>query len=346
MMKTFMNHVVIAFTTLCVVSAVRAQSTFALDQRGEWSYQYYTEQGVGGYRSELNYSLSKEQLASFKKKIQQIVDCLRNNPTVNPPMGFEPTVQGSVWADANAYHHNPVLMKDKIAEAEIILQFCPLYKNTKTGKVSKGCIEVSHLDVLVNNVMSAMWNFEYLSTEDYQKTADNTRKEKYLLVQQPTIIKTIAPGIVVYDNGSIVISDPDVPLFVPITVKDYFDLAIPYWEKQAKADGNDMVLDYVKKDKAAFTAEELKMPAYFGPQTNSSMILVTSRPTEKAWMKINPAYFDKSLPRSAVQLIVIRTMVEAFVSPKPPEGEVPDSRFHYLYTKAMDVQCLAKLLDR
>lgn len=345
-MKTFIKITCVLVVGMVAIATSNAQYKYATDQPGKWTYEYYTEKGVGGYRSELNYGLSKEQLASFKNKIQQIVDCLRNNPTVNPPMGFEPTVQGSVWSDADAYHHNAALMKDKIAQAEIVVRFCPLSKNLKTGAITKGCIEVSHLDVLVNNMMSAVWNFEYLSTEDYQKTADNTRKEKYLLVQQPTIIKTIAPGIVVYDNGSIVISDPDVPLFVPITVKDYFDLAIPYWEKQAKADGNDMVLDYVKKDKAAFTAEELNMPAYFGPQTNSSMILVTSRPTEKKWMKINPAYFDKSLPRSAVQLIVIRTMIEAYVDPKPPEGEVPDSRFHYLYTKAMDVQCLAKLLDR
>jgi hypothetical protein len=312
---------------------------------GVWTYTYYTESTAGGYRSETNYSLSPAQLAAFKKKIDAVVDVLHQNPTVQPPIGFEPTVRGSVWTDAYAYHYNPALLKDKIAQAEIVLQFCPYFNVKKSGRIEKGCIEVSHLDVLINDMWSTMNGVENLSAEDYHPTTDNAKKEKYSVFQMPKIFKVLAPGVTLYENGNIVIARPDTPYWLPLTVREYFDLAIPYWEKSAKKDGNTAVLDYVKKDLAAFSEEELSKPAYVGGQTEVSMTLVTSRPTATQWMRPNPAYFDKKLPRNAVQLITIRTMIEPFVMEKPEPSDTRDGPYHFWYTKAMDFTAFAKLLD-
>lgn len=328
-------------------SAIQSQNNAedATRHRGVWSYTYYTESKAGGYRSETNYSLSQKELADFKKKIDAVVDVLHQNPTVQPPIGFEPTIQGSVWTDAYAYHYNPALLKDKIAQAEIVMRFCPYFNVKKSGKIEKGCIEVSHLDVLLNDMMSTMNGVEYLSTEDYNTTTDNAKKEKYSVFQMPKIFKVLAPGVTLYENGNIVIARTDTPYWLPLTVREYFDLAIPYWEKSAKREGNTAVLDYVKKDLAAFSEEDLSKPAYVGGHTDVSMTLVTSRPTETQWMRPNPAYFNRKLPRNAVQLITIRTMIEPFVMEKPAPSDTRDGPYHFWYTKAMDFTQFVKLLD-
>lgn len=48
---------------------VHAQnSVYATEQPGRWDYQYYTESGKGGYRSESNYELTPTQLSAFKRR--------------------------------------------------------------------------------------------------------------------------------------------------------------------------------------------------------------------------------------------------------------------------------------
>lgn len=318
---------------------------YAPDHQGKWSYTFYTEK-AGGYRSESNYSLSPADLAAFKKKIDAIAEVLHQNPKVQPPVGFEPTVQGAVWTEAFDHHYNPKLLKDKIPQAEIVLRFCPYLRDKKTGAITKNCIEVSHLDVRVNDIFATINGVENFSVEDYHTTTDNAKKEQNCVFQSPKIFKQIAPGVTLYENGFVVISDPDTPYWLPMTVEEYFDLAIPWWEKAAKKDGNTAVLDYVKKDYAAFSPEERKMTAYVGGQTEVSMTLVTTRPTESQWMRPNPTYFDRSLPRSAVQLIVVWTIIEPFVMDRPDPSETSDGPYHFAYTKAMDFTQFKKLLDR
>ncbi|MBS1562021.1 MAG: hypothetical protein JSS89_10475 [Bacteroidetes bacterium] len=325
------------FTTSAIGSAQRS-SSYASDHVGTWDYQYYTEKAAGGYRSESNYSLSATQLASFKHKLEAIVECLHQNPTVRPPVGFEPTVRASVWTDAYAYHYNPALLKDKIPQGEIVLQFCPFYHVAKKGTIEKGCIEVSHLDVKVNDLFSTIDRATYdrMSPDQINATA----------VQMPVVYKTFAPGVTLYENGTIVVADPKRPYLVPITVREYYNMAIPYWEVQAAKDGNSAVLDYVKKDLAAFTAEELDMPAYVGAHTETSMILVTSRPTKQRWMRLDPNYFDRSRPRESVQLITIYTMIDAFVDAAPTPSEATDSGYHWHFARVMDWALFGRLLDK
>jgi hypothetical protein len=313
---------------------------------GTFDYTYYTEPKAGGYRSESNYGLTSTQLKAFKERITAIVGCLRANPAVQPPVGFEPTVQGSVWTDAYAYHYDPAFLAKKVPQAEIIVRFCPFYRNKRTGAIEKGCIEVSHLDVLVNNLRATAGSFENMAVSGKGAKDDPSLVEPYLIFQEPIALQTIAPGVTVYENGTVVIADPRVPVWVPLTVGEYFDLALPWHEKQAEIDGHTMVLDWVKRDKAAFTSAELRDTAYAGAQTETSMTLVTARTTEKRWCRLNPAYLRKDLPREAVQLIVVRTMPEAFVMETYPTYENTDSGHHFRYTKQLDWGCLARLLER
>jgi hypothetical protein len=330
--------------TKTVVSPAQNTSSEASDTPGKWDYHYYTESGKGGYRSELNYSLTPAELAKFKQKIDAVVEFLHQDPVTKNPIGFEPTVQGSVWTNAYEVNYNPALLKDKIPQAEIVLQFCPYYKNAKTGKISKGCIEVSHFDVLLNNMKSSTTTYQNYSGDGYNKDINKASKDLNLIFQSPNILKKIAPGVTAYDNGIVVIADPDKPYWIPVTVGEYFDLELKYWELSSIKEGNTFVLDYVKKDFAAFSPEDLNKIAYVGCPNDQCLTLVTTTVSEKMWMRFNPDYFDKSLPRSAVQLITVRTLPEAFVK---EEGEYENTDYakHFKFSKQLDFGKMSQLLD-
>lgn len=319
----------------CSIIMQAQNSVNATDQPGKWDYQYYTESSKGGYRSETNYELTPDQLSAFKKKISEVAEYLHQNPVAKNPVGFEPTVRGSVFTEMYEYKKNPARWKLLPPEAEIILQFCPLYKNLKTGLVSKGCIEVSHLDVLLNNLKSTAGGYN-----TYTKG-----NESFIVFESLVPYKTFGPGVTAYTNGTVILSNPDKPYWIPLTIREYFALELNFYEEQAVKDGNTFVLDYVKKDYAAFTPQELDMTAYVGAQTNSSMILATSRPTDRTWMKLNPDYFDKSLPRSAVQLITIHTLQDALLPGQPQAYENTDYGFHFQYTRQLDFKDMSRLLD-
>lgn len=307
----------------------------AIDQAGKWDYQYYTESGKGGYRAEANYELTSVQLAAFKKKIGDVVEFLHQNPLTKEPIGFEPTIKGSIWTDMYEFRKNPGLWKQLPPQGEIILQFCPLYKNTSTAKVHKNCIEVSHLDVLLNDLNSTTGGFN-----TYKKGNATIR-----IFESLVACKTYAPGVVAYKNGTIIISNPDKPCWIPLTIREYFELELNYWKEQAIKDGNTYALDFAKRDYAAFTTEELDMPAYVGAQTNYSMILATTHPTDRQWMRLNPDYFDKTLPRNAVQLITIHTLQDALIQEFTPTLDNSDYGYHFRFAKQVDFKDMSRLLD-
>jgi hypothetical protein len=61
------------------------------------------------------------------------------------------------------------------------------------------------------------------------------------------------------------------------------------------------------------------------------------------YLRFNPEYFDKSLPREAVQLITLHTLAEAFT------GDCQYTNYDYVsfykFTKAIDGESLKALLD-
>lgn len=321
---------------LAVCHLLMAQNSVpATEQPGGWNYEYYTESGKGGYRAEANYELTPAELSAFKKKISDVAEFLHQHPLTKEPIGFQPTIKGSIWSDMYEYKKHPELWKQLPPEGEIILQFCPFYRNKNSGKVYENCIEVSHLDVLLNDLNATTGGFN-----TYKKG-----KESIRVFESQVPYKTYAPGVVAYKNGTIVISNPSKSYWIPLTIREYFELELGYWEEQAIKDGNTYALDFAKRDYAAFTPEELNMPAYVGAQTNTSMILATTHPTDRQWMRINPDYFDKTLPRNALQLITIHTLQDAVIQELAPPTDNTDYGYHFRYTRLLNLTEMAKLLD-
>ena len=318
------------------------------DAPGKWTYTHLNE-SKGGYRSDANYVLSPTELAAFKKKITQVVTTLQQNPVTANPIGFEPTVTSAIFANMFSYNYDVNRLAGKIPQAEIVIRFCILYRETATGKSSKDCMEVEHCDVWLNSMdrtMSSSGYHTYIPTLN-PKPIDEAFGLMNEVFQAPEVVATPAEGVTLYANGRLVLARTDRPIWIPVTAGEYFDLQIRYWTLTSARDGNSIFLDMLKKEKATFSEADLKKPAYNGENPAS---LITVTPNKRPYMRFNPAYFDKQLPRSHVQLITVALNIDLLDKNFDPNyyrrGEhYMDILRYYEYSKALDPLQLKALLD-
>jgi hypothetical protein len=307
------------------------------DHPGVWSYKFYTE-AKGGYRSELSYSLSPDELARFKQKISDVAETLHQNPVVKNPIGFEPTVQGNFWTDVFPIHYDVRVLANQIPQAEIVIRFCPFYSD-KEGNPEKACMEVEHCDIMLNNPRHSVTGRE-TNGNSFDPSPGDIPTTFNEVFQAPPKIKELAEGVTVYSNGVIVVADPKRPYWIPVTCGEYFNIRLNDLERRINDPGAKEIRDMILKEKEQFTPDQLNQPAYNGYNPIS---LIGWEKNDRPYMRFNPEYFDKSLPREAVQLITIHALADAYY------GECLYENFDYVsfykFTKELDGESLRALLD-
>jgi hypothetical protein len=336
----------LSFTLFCLwpCSEICTQTkwTATPDKPGTWHYQYYTEKGTGGFRSEANYQLTAAQLTQFKQKLEAIAEVLHQNPVTKNPIGYEATVQGSIYTNWGT--RLKIDLKElgkRNVEGEISLQFCPLSESD--GKQGKNCMEVARCLVMINSIdATARGLVRLMETNDINKM--DARDKLGMVFTLPEKVKEFAPGVVGYATGKVVVARPDKPYWVPITVGELFDLNIAACKENAKKDDNTIMLDMMVQDKAGFTPEQLQMPAYAGP----NVAQIGCEENAFKYVKLNLDYFDKSLPRTAVQIFTLQVYDEALYEKNEyrfPNAAAIDGKRFFEFTKALDGEKLRTLLD-
>jgi len=333
-----MKKICLLFTVFLSFS-LQAQDKFvpAPDAPGKWSYQFYTEPEKGGYRSQQNYALSSEQIKVFRTKMDEVAEALHKNPVLLAPLGFEPTVQGSIWSDVWAIRYKTELLSKSRVLGEVVLRFCPLFRNAQ-GSTRKNCIEVEHADVMINSARHTTTNWENFSGLELSEKLILSDEPQVAFIR-PAIVKKWENGVTAYENNLIIISrKPD--YWIHVTAGQMFDLQIRYWTDFEKKEGNSLILDMILKDRDRFTREELALPAYASFESAGKVTVI---PNQQPWLRFNPAYFDPALTRTAVQLIAIRTLTNAFYQENPSTGV--DYTAHFNFVRGLDPGLWLSLLD-
>lgn len=301
------TKLVIIFAVLyCTVTSSTAQKKYeyAPDAIGKWSYVYLNE-SKGSYRSDANYVLSPAELQTFKNKINAVVETLHQNPVTVAPVGFEASITAGIFANMYLYKYNVSNLAGKIPQAEIILRFCPLHREIATGRIIKDCMEVEHCDVWLNCIdrTATLYGGNPEEHLDKRSAIDEAAAKMNAVFQAPEPFKQLANGVTLYTNAVMVFAKPDRPYWLPVTAGEYFDLKIKYWTLQSEKEGNRLFLDMLLQEKENFSAADLQKPAYNGENPAS---LITVIPNNRPYMRFNQNYFDKQLPRTAVQLITVK----------------------------------------
>lgn len=332
---------------LALTSAAQSKYKYDPAAPGKWTYTYLNE-SKGGYRSDANYVLSPAELAVFKKKMNAVLETLHQNPVTQNPVGYEATVTAGIFANMFRYHYNPANLAGKIPVSELVIRFCPLSREIATGNLRKDCIEVEHVTAWINYLESTVAGVKIMEDIDKRNPHDDAFGKMNEVFQAPEVLKKMDDYTTIYGNGIMIIANPSRPYWIPVTAGEYFDLQIKYWTLESEKEGNSMFLDMILQEKKGFTAEQLKMPAYNGENPAS---LITIVPNERPYMRFNPNFFDKKIPRTSIQMITLTINKDIFIDGFDPKQYVqPVNRFtdilsFYNYSKAIDVKSLEALLD-
>lgn len=239
-----------------------------------------------------NYSMYQKftaaEMAANMERIKELVSIVRQDPVLADIKGF--MGRARIYDISNTWRCNYGV------PARVSFEFSD-YLYSK-GKITYNAIEPPEWSILLNR-MSGYWN------------GFNTEKCMFTI---PFRKKTIAPGIDVYDDVTYVIYDPSrPPYWVPVTVEE----AIACAREEAKKEKDEIAAKYMnefmEKELAAISPAKLDSPAYFGggiTRVSDSSGMEGQDNIFPPIMKVNPEYWNKNLPKSAIQFIVLTVSMD------------------------------------
>ena len=292
--------------TICIFAIspiIKSQeSTDLANTPGKW---IYTNNNLSGeWYGERHYKMNPEELQKYHNTTEKLVNYLQNQPLAQKPLGVNLNAVSRAAYEHYDHAANPVRLTEKV-KAEIFVPFCNLiYKN---GKIDNACTEVSYIQLWTNYIAST---FESAMSVDLISDKQAMKQYKEIFFR-PKKLLDLGDGVFLYDGyyqNRIVVTGSDRPLWLPITNQEYTNRMLTYFNASVK-EGTlpQMVIDALKSEIAGIPADLMAMPAYTNgnPQRPLTGICTMEEDSTSALCKINPAYFDPSLPRTSVQLITI-----------------------------------------
>jgi hypothetical protein len=311
-MRLFLSIALICIVNYCIYG-----------QSSQWNQ---TKPGAWHYESNLpsighklrNGNLSTEENLTFKKNISTLVEWFRQQyPMLNSPCGYDlRAISSYVWSDYTTKTD---------------------YEYAIPGEISF-LFELFHADGSKWKIEPPQFRFEVIAVSgghdgfyfspEYMVN-DGSRYDQTVSEKVDSTLQILAQyfrvypfkespcaGIDVYqayrdgwqENGiqTIVVYNPQrPPYWLPVTVQEMADAHLAYYSLFQKKEIDRMILDQLKLEIAELTPEELAAPAYAGYESHF-VLKVNGKKQGYQIMRFNPAYWDKSLPISAIQFLTFR----------------------------------------
>ena len=268
------NYLFLLSLILTLVTGSNAQELpLILDKPGSFEILKRTDYTMP------DFGFTKAEMTVNLQKITDVVNAIRKNPVLTEMKGFD--------GRARIY---TISMKDEHSygvPSRISFEFASWYR-MKDGRDVRGLIEPPEWSVYIN-AMQPGWSSGF------------SRKPDFFAV--PEKKETIEPGIDVYDGECYVVYNPTRPdYWLPVTVKEAFDVVFAENRKVPDQIQRNYVMEYLNAEWEAIPEGNRNKPA-----TLSGMVSrVGTDPTFPPIMKVNPLYWDKSLPKSAIQFVYFR----------------------------------------
>ncbi len=228
---------------------------------------------------------TKADMTANFERIKELVAIIRQNPVLSDIKGFNGRARihtMSMTCKRPSWYGVP---------ARISFEFSSFFRN-KEGKVTFNTIEPPSWSIYTNDLIPG-WS--------------DLQDGKYGYFTAPLRKETIEPGIDVYDKQCWVIYDPDrPPYWVSVTVEEAFNAAREFAAKEKDELAAALNKQFLDQEWAAIPASDRKKPAFFGgglSRVSSSHSYQGQDSLFPRIMKVNPEYFNKNLPKSAIQFM-------------------------------------------
>jgi len=244
-----------------------------LDKQGTFEILSRTDYTMPGF------GFTKAEITANLKEINNLISTVRQNEVLTEMRGFDGRAR--IYTVSMREEHSYGL------PSRISFEFAGWYRQ-KDGTPARGLIEPPEWSVYIN-IMKPGWSSGF------------SVKPEFFAV--PEKKETIAPGIDVYDGECYVVYNPSrTDYWLPVTVKEAFDVVFAENKRNKDEFSREISLKMLEEEWAAIPQEDWNKPA-----TMSGMwSRVGTQPGFPLIVKTNPAYWNKTRPRSDIQFIYLR----------------------------------------
>ena len=293
MTKLFTSLLVVTLL-YCNLTNAQSPSDYLPDKPGKWSYSN-------------NITSTEAEYVAYSKVIATLAEWFHLNiPMLKNPKGFD--LSATTYGGWDKYYR----MNDCNYGLRTELDFGFQLFFSAGGKRT---IEPPHYSFDINNTETGHGTnpnydcFNELKDDPGQEKAINDAAIKMngLFMVYP-FVKILAPGVNLYDCdlggcGTVVVFNPDRPDFwLPVTVREMADIHLQYYKAQTKMEMNLLLLEQLQKEISELTEEEMNAPAFSGHDEHF-VLKVNGKKEGLQFMRFNPAYWDRSLPNTAIQFM-------------------------------------------
>lgn len=273
---------------MSVLCQAQKSSDFLPEKPGKWSYS-------------TNIETPGVEVVALNKNLAILADWFhQNSPMLSNPKGYDLNACAyGVWDERYNLKKSTYALR-----AEIDIEFQLFLSNG-----GKWTVEPPHYEFDINDTETGHGTV-FGGYDGYKAQVDDPKLEQalndatlkiseYFCVFE--LEKEIAPGIRLYKDGSLVVFNPDRPdYWIPVTVKEVMQAKMNYWKIKP---GDKEVYIYFETEYNKMSEDELNSPAYNG--TEDAIIDVSAKQDGLQIMRFNPDYWDRNLPRSAVQFMTM-----------------------------------------
>jgi hypothetical protein len=228
---------------------------------------------------------TKTEITANLERIADVVSVIRQNPVLTDIRGFE--------GRARIYNLNCKEVAGYGVPSRISFEFSSFFR-LKDGTVTMNSIEPPEWSIYINQAKPG-WGASY--THDAQRGYFTAPLRK----------RTVEPGLDVYDGEWFVIYDPSrAPYWIPVTVNEAFAAVRENSKKEKNEIAARYLNEYIEKEWNEIPEEYRDEPAYFG----GGISRVYHKPGAEGMdsifpriVRVNPDYWNRELPRSAIQIL-------------------------------------------
>lgn len=264
---------------------------------------------------------SKSEIESNLQKITELITVVRKNIVLSEMKGFE--------GRARLYNSNACNQDGLYGiPIRICFELAGWFK-TRDGKEACGLIEPPEWSLYLNTIQPG-W------------TTGFSRHPDFFAV--PKKKETIAPGIDLYDGECFVLYNPERPdYWLPVTVKEAFDVVLAENKKIKDELQRKMMLEMLDGEWSAIPQADWNKQATM----SGALSRVGTMEGFPLIVKANPAYWDKSKPKSGIQLITFRMITnKSFLAQRTKEYLRANSTSYHLarFEESLDIEFVRSLL--
>lgn len=231
---------------------------------------------------------TRSELTANLQKIKELVNTVRKNPVLSDIRGFDGRARiYSVDCKENGNYGLP---------SQISFEFASWFRK-KDGTAARMLIEPPEWSLIINRLKPTTGS-EFSASRLYGG-------QKYFTV--PSKKETIDKGIDVYGGECFVLYNPNrPPYWLPVTVGEAFACLKDIYKADPNKNTAAYMLKVIEDEYAATPVTEMNKPAYSGGGRGLSRISSDNQYPQV--VRINPEYWDRSLPKSSIQFIYFRSV--------------------------------------